>query len=103
MGERVRRRRRELGLRQADLAERLGLDDSTVRAIESGRRGVSLDTLVALANALDVPAGWLVEQDVLAQGLDEEAARVVRTLAPDWQRVALNILREIQSRVGSPK
>ena len=101
LGDRVKRRRSQLGLRQADLADRLGLDDSTVRAIEAGRRGVSMDTLVALASALAVPAGSLIDDEPTSDhGLDAEAARIVRALDPSWQRAAVTILVTIRDQAS---
>lgn len=97
VGERVRARRTELALTQEALAERLDLDESTVRAIESGRRGVSLETLVALADCLEVEPGTLVD-DVVAPATHEiDAARLVKSLDPRWQASALRLLRELVS------
>jgi transcriptional regulator with XRE-family HTH domain len=53
--------RRHRGLTQQQLADRARLPRPNLCAIEQGRREVSLTTLRALALALEVPAGALVE------------------------------------------
>jgi ribosome-binding protein aMBF1 (putative translation factor) len=47
------RARREAGLTQAQLAERMGRRQSLISAIESGRRSPRLETLADAARALD--------------------------------------------------
>ena len=56
----VRRRRNELGLTQADLAFKAGIDRTYIASLETGRRNVSLDLIGELANALDCDAADLV-------------------------------------------
>lgn len=52
--ELIRRRRNVLGLTQAELARRVGIDERTMRRIEAGETQLSLLTAVELAKALDV-------------------------------------------------
>ena len=48
----VRARRRELGLRQDDLAELAGISERFVREVERDKSTVRLDKLTALLDAL---------------------------------------------------
>ena len=48
------------GIKQTELAERAGLSQGYLSDLESRRRKGAKETLVAIAKALDVPAGWLV-------------------------------------------
>lgn len=59
-GRRVRKRRTELGWTQGELAERIGTSLSFVGHIERGTRKASLDTLVALANTLEISTDELL-------------------------------------------
>lgn len=61
LGARVRERRRELGLSQERLGELSALHRTYVGGVERGERNVSLVNIVALAQALDVDPGRLVE------------------------------------------
>lgn len=54
MGMRIRRKRQELGLTQAQFAKRVGVSTSFYGHIERGTRVPSIDTLVIIANTLNV-------------------------------------------------
>jgi transcriptional regulator with XRE-family HTH domain len=56
----IRRYRNEAGLSQQQLADSVGVSKGFISALEGGRSVPSLDMLVQLAEALDVPAGTLV-------------------------------------------
>lgn len=58
--KRIRDRRLELRLTQADVAERLGIQPPSYNAIEAGKRTPTLDTVDAVAAALDIPAEDLI-------------------------------------------
>ncbi|MFI5297223.1 MAG: helix-turn-helix domain-containing protein [Polyangiales bacterium] len=57
----IRRLREEQGLSQAELAERSGVDLRVLQRIESGKVDFRVSSFVALAEALTVTAGPLVE------------------------------------------
>jgi transcriptional regulator with XRE-family HTH domain len=59
LGKSIRQVRELRGLSQAALAELAGVRGNSVALIERGERGVSLDLLNELANALNVPAACL--------------------------------------------
>lgn len=53
MGQRIRARRRELGLTQEKLAERVDISPSFVGHLERGEKIPSLDTVARLCSCLD--------------------------------------------------
>ena len=59
LGKSIRQVRELRGLSQAALAERVGVQGNSVALIERGERGVSMETLNALADVLNVPAACL--------------------------------------------
>jgi transcriptional regulator with XRE-family HTH domain len=64
LGDRIRRRRDELGLTQAQLAVATGLRQFHISRIESGDiKDVKGETLRRLARALRVSADFLLELD----------------------------------------
>lgn len=81
--------RRHRRLTQQQLAERAGLPRPNLCAIEQGHREVSLTTLRALALALQVPAGVLVE------GVAPAVA------APPAQRLTRSAIERIANAVGT--
>src|SRR5688500_10568386 len=71
VGQRIRRRRRERNRTLAQVAEATGLNVGYLSQVENDKASPSLETLAALADALDVPTAWfLLDQSV--------APRVVR-------------------------
>ena len=69
------RARKEAGLTQAELAERMGRQQSIISEIESGRRSPRLDTLAAAARAL-----WLeLRVDFVAPSPAPEGSRAPRS------------------------
>ena len=78
IGERLRARRKELGLSQRELANLTGIKQPTIANLESGRNQGS--TYVAqLASALDCRASWLAT----GHGPKEEKGLVERHMQPD--------------------
>ena len=53
VAEKVSRRRKELGLSQAELAELTGTTQSAIARLEAGGRPPRIDTLLRIAEALD--------------------------------------------------
>lgn len=60
VGGRIRRRRTDQGLTLARVAERTGLNVGYLSQVENDKASPSLETLAALAEALDVPIAWFL-------------------------------------------
>lgn len=60
IGRRIRIQRRFLNLTQGELANQIGVSPSFIGHLERGTRQASLETLVALANVLDVSLDYLL-------------------------------------------
>lgn len=59
MGERVRRRRLELGLTQTQVSMRLGIPQTSYSDLETGRKRTRLDRVVELGALLRTSPAWL--------------------------------------------
>ncbi len=59
-GKRMRDRRRELGITQAQLAEMVGTAQARISQIENGESEPSIDVLMRLARALGVTTDYLL-------------------------------------------
>lgn len=60
VGPRIRRRRRDRGLTLAAVAELSGLNVGYLSQVENDKASPSLETLAALAEALEVPIAWFL-------------------------------------------
>lgn len=61
IGQNIVKRREELGMKQIDLAIKIGIEDSALRRIESGRTNPTVKTLYKIAQALDVDLTTLIK------------------------------------------
>lgn len=61
LGNRIRIAREKMGITQEDLAERVDISPSHISVIERGVKASRVDTLVRIANELDVSADYLLQ------------------------------------------
>lgn len=79
LGKRIRARRQHLGLTQEQLAKEMGVSTSFMGHIERGTRKASLETLVQLANVMDVSIDGLLSAS-LNRGNDTKRQKAMRDL-----------------------
>lgn len=97
---RIREARMAAGLKQAHVAEMLGLHRPSVSEIEAGNRTVSAEELVLLANLFDVDVAWLGGEG--ADSVDPHdnklqlAARELQKLKPDDLERLLKIIASMR-------
>jgi transcriptional regulator with XRE-family HTH domain len=98
VGEHVRRRRRDRGLTLAAVAELTGLNVGYLSQVENDKASPSLETLAALAEALDVPIAWfLLDQSVGPRVVraSERPAREMPTADARMSQVDGGIARDL--------
>lgn len=54
LGERIRQLRKDKSMRQIDLSEKIGIEDSALRRIESGRVNSTVNMLRKIAKGLGI-------------------------------------------------
>ena len=59
-GMRIKKLREKQGMTQENLAEQINMSRKTISAIENGRKGTTIDTLVLLAEKLETSLDYLV-------------------------------------------
>ncbi len=91
VGTRIRQRRREIGVTQADLAQRIGISASYLNLIEWNKRNITGDLLRKITETLGLP------QDEL-DGASEQ--RLLETLTEIAHLPALNTLGIESDRTG---
>ena len=64
LGKRIREQRKKLKMSQNTLAELIDCEPTFVSYIENGKRGMSLETLINVANALETTADELLKDSL---------------------------------------
>ena len=97
MGKRVRKQRQLIGLTQQELAERIGVSTSFVGHVERGTRKASLETLVALSNALGVGVDYLLASSLQSSPDEENPSGA---MDPNRRLVIREILSTLQEHLS---
>ncbi len=96
-GERLRHARKEKGLTQKEMAERLGIAGSTYAGYETGFREPDLFRLKAIIKELGVDSSWLLGVDDLEGLTVEEYRHIQKYRALDKRgREAVDMILEQQ-------
>ena len=95
IGRRIKAARERKGLTQEELAEEVNLSPMHVSVIERGVKLPKLETLINIANVLDVSADVLLQDVVNNQTklCASEASELILQLRREDQRRALAVLR----------
>jgi transcriptional regulator with XRE-family HTH domain len=102
LGPRIRDLRRARGLTQERIAEQTGIKAESISRIETGAAVPDLRTLVALADALGVPAGEVLA--LPATEADDELTVLVgmwSDLSPNDKRLLLRLAERLAQRAGT--
>lgn len=70
IGERIRKRREELGISQSELAKRIGVTQGSIGNYESGVSNPKMELMPKLFDALKTDANYLFKESVQAQGFE---------------------------------
>lgn len=97
IGERIKRRREELDMSQAELARKVGYSSrSTITRIERDGNGISQDKIVAIAQALKTTPsylmGWEDEEVATLTAMQEETMEKFLMLNYEHQLVVKSIV-----------
>ena len=102
IGQRIAALRKEAGLTQEELSERVGSTKSTISRIESGHERASLQRLIEIADALDADVrdffATLVEDTDPREADIAEIGAMLRRASPEESRRAVEVVRALLRR-----
>lgn len=99
VGERIRKKRALIGLSQDELAERIDRAPKYISDIERGICGMSIETMLAFSQQLDLPLdylmfGELTEKDEDIQTNEESAIiHLISQCSPLQKEYAIRLLK----------
>jgi transcriptional regulator with XRE-family HTH domain len=95
LGERIRKRRKELNLTQSDLAKALGVTSQHISAIEQNKRAPSLDSLVKIAKELGVTVDFLLtgEESIITEPIP--AIKADKKLSLKAKKALVSLIEEL--------
>lgn len=103
LGERIRGRRRVLGLTQSSLAQALGLTPQHISVIEQDKRVPSLSSLEKLARELGVTIDYLVTGKEYVVTDSVAAIKVDTRLSSESKTALVTLIRELHELYESTK
>ena len=93
IGRRIAQRRKELGLKQAEVCERAGINDKYLSCIERATSIPSLEVVMRLALALDTtPDTFLTGSVRFDDGQWRDVAEMLRSMNPQKLSLAKSFL-----------
>ena len=103
IGQRIRKVRLDHGIKQKDLASRIGISQGALTNFELGRRKISLEWLLKISEALEVPVGYFmnaVEPRMEEDALEPREHRLIRAFRrlsfdPKLQVEMLNVIERM--------
>lgn len=98
IGARIKKRRIELNMTQEKLAEKAELTETHIGAIERATSKCSVETLVKLAQVLDLNVDYLLF-GTTANNIDHTFATIMKNLPKDKQTLFVELCQAIADKL----
>lgn len=98
MGIRIRIRRKELKIKQAELAEILGISNNHMSSIENGKQKPSLDTFIRICKCLSVSPDYLLLGAMHAQNVPQDIIDKLHLCSPSDVQLAKDFIELLVNR-----
>ncbi len=101
LGKKIRHYRKRRGLSQSSLSELIDKSPTYLSYVESGVRSISLDTMVDLANALNVTTDILLMDSLTNSALvmNNEFASVLGDCSEFEQKILMEVLVAVKASI----
>ena len=103
IGKRIREIRRKRKMSQLTLSERIDRTPTYISYIESGVKGMSLETLVAIANALEISVGVLLSDNMISncESIAYDMAEILHDCTLFGRTVIIESMKNLKSTLRS--
>lgn len=105
LGERIRTRRKELGITIEQLAEKIDIGYNHLSNIERGKKTPSLETLIKIVNALDTTADIILKDSVeyAKPHLQNDIVKGIENLDSEGLRIVSEVLSVLIKNLNEAK
>lgn len=105
VGNRIRQARKEKGLSQADLADKLSISNSHISDIENGKTNIGLDIFMRITETLQVSADWLLLNDTPHANaiLDNEVVKLLDGCSTAEKQSIIKMISEFKNALHNKK
>ena len=98
IGKRIKKRRLEKSLTQAELAEKTSLSDTYIGAIERATSKCSIETIVTIARELDLNLDYLL-LGINSENIDTHFSESIKKLPKNKQHLFIEICDAILDKL----
>ena len=91
LGSRIMQRRKQLRIKQSELAEMLGVSDNQISNIENGKSFPKLNNFILLCNILNCNADYLLS-GILKNSIDENLIDMIACLSIEEQKTLWELI-----------
>lgn len=91
LGSRIMQRRKQLCIKQSELAEMLGISDNQISNIENGKSFPKLNNFILLCNILNCNADYLLS-GILKNSIEENIIDMIACLSVEEQKTLWQLL-----------
>ena len=86
VGERIQKRRKSLGLSQMQLSEKIGISNTYLSYIETGKKIPAMDIWLALCDALNVSSNFLLRGTIYSD-IDDQLIKNISLCTIEDKRI----------------
>lgn len=98
MGYRIRNRRKELKMKQSELAELLDISNNHMSSIENGRQKPSMDTFLLICETLKVTPDSLLLGSMRADNIPQDIIDKLKLCSPEDIELAKSFIELLVAR-----
>lgn len=98
IGQRIARRRIQMGLKQIELADRLDISNNYLSSIERGEENPSLEVIVGLCNELRVTPDYLLMGNMYSNNIPQNIVDGLRICSEDDLMLMTVIMQHMVER-----
>lgn len=91
LGYRIMQRRKQLNIKQSELAEKLGVSDNQISNIENGKSFPKFNNFIVICNILDCNADYFLS-GILKNNVNENIIDMVASLSIEEQKALWQLL-----------